>query len=99
MTDTARYAAWADLSTQNPDGTFYVAICEAHRPGYWTLNSGWPTLDAAQQEADRVNALRGLDADTVLDIRASSMAEHSAGWRASDDAILYGDGTTTPDQP
>lgn len=99
MTNAARYAAWADQSTQNPDGTFFVAICEAHRSGYSTLNSGWPTLDAARAEAQRVNDLRGLDADAVLAIRASSMAEHNAGWRASDDPILYGTDTPTSDTP
>lgn len=99
MTNTPRYAAWADPSTQNTDGTFYVAICEANRPGYWTLNSGWPTLEAAQNEAQRVNELRGLDTDAVLDIRASSMAEHTAGWRSSDDSILYGTDSPTTDTP
>lgn len=95
MTNPLRIAAWADESTQNTDGTFFVAVCEAGRPGYWTLNTGWRTLDAARGEADRVNELRSLSKDAVLDIRSSSMAEHSAGWRTSDDALLHGDDPAT----
>lgn len=90
MTERPRYAAWADESTQNLDGTFYVAVCQAERPGYWTLNSGWRTLADAQEEAARANGLWGRSSDEVLDIRASSMAEHNAGWRASDEDLLSG---------
>lgn len=91
MTNSLRVAAWADESTQSTDGTFFVAVCEAGRPGYWTLNTGWRTLDSAREEADRVNELRNLSKKDVLDIRSSSMAEHNVGWRASDDALLHGD--------
>lgn len=91
MTDRPRYAAWADESTQNLDGTFYVAVCEANRSGYWALNSGWRSLEAAQEEAARINSIWGRSQEEVLSIRASSMAEHNAGWRPSDDAILHGD--------
>lgn len=91
MAHRSPYACWADESTQNPDCTYYVAVCEHSRPGYWTLNSGWPTLEAARTEATRLNEARGLTEADVLDIRSSSMAEHNAGWRISDDAILYDD--------
>lgn len=41
--------------------------------------------------ADAINNTRGLTPAAALDIRASSMAAHMAGWRASDDAILEPD--------
>lgn len=91
-----RFAAFANASTQNPDGTFHVAVCEADRTGYWQLEGRWPTLQAARQEAERLNADRGLNHEEVVRIIASSIAEHNAGWRTEDESILRGDDTTHP---
>lgn len=95
MTDRPDYAAWADESTQHPDGTFFVAVCQADRPGFWTLNTGWKDLASAKQEAARANGIWGRSEDAALAIRASSMAEHNVGWRASDDALLHGNDPDT----
>jgi len=98
MSRSRRLAAWADLSTQNPDGTFYVAACEARRPGSRQLEARWTSLEAAKQEADRLNSEQGLSHQEVVETIASSMFEHNAGWRSTAEAILYGEnGGSAPD--
>lgn len=90
MAEKMQLAAWSDESLEQSDGTYRVAMCEADKPGYWTLDHIAATLDEAKAIAEAFNAGRGLTATQVIDIRTSSMAAHMAGWRAADDAILEG---------
>lgn len=84
-----RLTAWSDESTRNSDGTYFVAVCRENVPGYWELDGSWSNLEDAKKEAIRINTVRGLSDQDVLDIRTSSIAEHNAGWRASDDDLAY----------
>lgn len=84
------YAAWSDESMTTADGQRYqVAVCEADEPGYWKLSGEWPTLEAAKQEAARLNTeVWGHSLDAVLDIRSTSMAAQQRGWNATDYKLL-----------
>jgi hypothetical protein len=99
----ARKAFWVDKTGPRTDGTFDVNFSVEGEPGYYRWNDGWPNLEAAQAEADAMNAQQGLTKDEVQEIILSSHAaqEERRRWehrnrfndtlnvRAEDDEPIY----------
>ena len=82
-------AAWADESLQQCDGTFAVAVCEADKPGYWTLDYRLPDLAAAvpfygtQPPLDQVAGIKA-----PLLIHYAGLDTHvNEGWPAYENAL------------
>jgi hypothetical protein len=69
-----RKAFWVDKTGPHADGTFDVNFSVEGEPGYYPWNDGWPNFEAAQAEADAMNAQQGLTKGDMEEIVMSSRA-------------------------